>query len=127
MAKKQLRVLVACEFSGVVRRAFRALGHDAWSCDLLPAKDRSPYHFHADVRPFLTDDWDLLIAHPPCTYLVTSAAWAFTDGPYHQQVQPGTLVGAARRQAREESLAFVRALLDAPIPRIALAMCRRVS
>lgn len=64
--------------------------------------------------------WDLMIAHPPCTYLTVSAAWAFEDGPYHQQVKPGTLVGAERRQAREEALEFVRLLLGAPIPMIAL-------
>jgi len=115
-----LRVLVGCEFSGVVREAFRAKGHEAWSCDLLPAEDGSRWHFQCDVLNVLKNGWDVAIFHPPCTYLVTSAAWAFTDGPYHQKVKPGTLVGAARREAREESLSFVRALMDAPIPRIAI-------
>ena len=68
------RVLVACEFSGVVRRAFRALGHDAWSCDLLPAEDGSPFHVQGDVLPILGDGWDILIAHPPCTHLAVSGA-----------------------------------------------------
>lgn len=116
----KVRVLVACEFSGVVREAFRSRGHDAWSCDLLPAADGSPFHIQGDAIAALALGWDLLIAHPPCTYLAVSAAWAFGDGPYHQRVKPGTLVGAERRQAREDALAFVRALLDAPIPMIAL-------
>lgn len=68
-----MRVLVACEFSGVVRRAFAARGHDAWSCDLLPAEDRSNRHITGDVRAVLGDGWDLLIvAHPPCTRLCRS-------------------------------------------------------
>jgi len=67
-------VLVACESSGTVREAFRLLGHDAWSCDLLAADDDSPFHFHGDCRPVITDEgpWDLVIAHPPCTYLSVS-------------------------------------------------------
>ena len=97
MMSSPLRVLVACEASGVVRRAFRALGHDAWSCDLLPADDASPFHFQCDVRELLRPlRWDLMIAHPPCTYLTNAAAWAYTDGPYHQRTKPTTLVGAAR-------------------------------
>lgn len=68
-----MRVLVACEFSGVVRRAFAARGHDAWSCDLLPAEDRSNHHIVGDVRDHLDAGWDLLIvAHPPCTRLCRS-------------------------------------------------------
>jgi hypothetical protein len=68
-----MRVLVACEFSGIVRRAFAARGHDAWSCDLLPAEDRSNHHIVGDARALLNDGWDLLIvAHPPCTRLCNS-------------------------------------------------------
>jgi hypothetical protein len=68
-----MRVLIACEFSGAVRRAFRALGHDAWSCDLLPAEDGSPYHIQGDVREVVRrGGWDLIIAHTPCTYLCNS-------------------------------------------------------
>lgn len=68
-----MRVLVACEFSGIVRRAFAAKGHDAWSCDLLPAEDRSNQHYVGDVREHLHDGWDLLmVAHPPCTRLCNS-------------------------------------------------------
>ena len=68
-----MKVLVACEFSGIVRRAFADRGHDAWSCDLLPAEDRSNKHLQCDVRDILADGWDLLIvAHPPCTRLCNS-------------------------------------------------------
>lgn len=114
-----MRVLVACEFSGTVRDAFAAAGHHAVSCDLLPT-ERSGLHHQGDVRALLDHGWDLMIAHPPCTYLTISAAWAFGDGPYHQKVKPGTLVGAARRAAREEAVAFVKALHDAPIARVAI-------
>jgi site-specific DNA-cytosine methylase len=106
-----MRVLIACEFSGVVREAFRARGHDAWSCDLLPAEDGSKYHFEGDVMYCLDQSasempmtWDLMIAHPPCTHLAVSGARWFKD--------------KAKEQA--EALEFVRALLNAPIPRIAL-------
>lgn len=103
-----MRVLVACEFSGVVRRAFAALGHDAWSCDLLPAEDDSKKHLVGDVRWrwHLNDGWDLMIAHPPCTHLAVSGARHF-----------------AAKQAsgvQQEALEFVQTLLDAPIPKIAL-------
>lgn len=72
------RVLVACECSGRVREAFRARGHDAVSCDLLPDEQGSPYHVHGDVVPVLREPWALVIAHPPCTYLANSGArWLF--------------------------------------------------
>ena len=115
-----MRVLVACEYSGRVRDAFRALGHDAYSCDLLPADDGSMFHLRGDATKYLRDGWDMLVAHPPCTYLTSAAEWAYGDGPYHQKVKPGTLVGAARRAAREESLALFCAFLEAPIPFIAV-------
>jgi hypothetical protein len=68
-----VKVLIGCEFSGVVRRAFSDLGHDAWSCDLLPAEDRSNKHIIGDVRDILNDGWDLLaVFHPPCTRLCNS-------------------------------------------------------
>lgn len=102
-----MRVLVACEFSGTVREAFRALGHDAWSCDLLPTDKPSPFHIEGDVLPVLTQGWDLMIAHPPCTYLAVS-------GLHWNGRIPG------RAQKTEEGLAFVQTLMDAPIPRIAV-------
>jgi site-specific DNA-cytosine methylase len=101
-----MRVLVACEFSGVVRRAFRAFGHDAWSCDLLPAEDGSPHHFQCDVRSVLQSagTWDIMIAHPPCTHLAVSGARWFR--------------GKEREQA--EALEFVQMLMDAPAERICI-------
>ena len=76
------RILIACEFSGVVRRAFAARGHDVWSCDLLPAEDRSNRHIQRDVRDILHDGWDMLIvAHPPCTRLCNSGVRWLTRAP----------------------------------------------
>lgn len=99
-----MNVLIACEFSGVVRRAFRARGHNAWSCDLLPAEDAGE-HFTSDVRDcFRVVPWDLMIAHPPCTHLAVSGARWFRD----------------KQSEQAEALDFVRALLAAPVPRIAL-------
>jgi len=74
-----MKILVACEYSGRVREAFRKLGHDAWSCDLLPSDDNSPYHIQGDVLELLDKGWDMMIAHPPCTYLANSGVqhmWA---------------------------------------------------
>lgn len=100
-----MRVLVACEFSGIVRDAFLALGHDATSCDLLPAEREGP-HIQGDVLAVLGAGWDLLVAHPPCTHLAVSGARYFA---------------AKRADGRQqEALDFVRALLAAPIPHIAL-------
>jgi hypothetical protein len=102
-----LRVLVACEFSGTVRQAFRLRGHEAYSADLLPAADGSPYHLQGDVRDVLRGRWDLMIAHPPCTYLSVS-------GIHWNSRRPG------RAEETEKALVFVRELLQAPIPRIAV-------
>ena len=99
-----MRVLVACEYSGVVRRAFASLGHDAWSCDLLPAEDESPKHYQGDVFDIIDGYWDIMIAHPPCTHLAVSGARWFKD----KQVE------------QAEALEFVQRLLDADIPKIAL-------
>lgn len=115
-----MRVLIAGESSGVSREEFRKLGHDAWSCDLQPADDGSEFHYQCDVFEILGEEWDLMIAHPSCTYLTNSAAWAYGDGPYHQGVKEGTLVGEARRNARREALIFVQRLMDAPIPMVAI-------
>lgn len=121
-----MNILIGCESSGTVREQFRDLGHNAWSCDLLPADDGSKYHIQGDILEIAYwgknegFEWDLMIVHPPCTYLTVSAAWAFKDGPYHQKVKPGTLVGIHRRRAREEALNFVQKLMDAPIPFICI-------
>lgn len=98
-----MRVLVACEFSGRVRDAFLAQGHDAMSCDLLDTDVPGP-HYKGDVRDILGDAWDLMICHPPCTHLAVSGARWFKD----------------KLNEQAEALEFVRTLLDAPIPRIAL-------
>jgi len=101
-----MRVLVACEYSGRVRDAFLALGHDAMSCDLLPTDVPGPHHL-GDVRDLLDNGWDMMIAHPPCTYLCSS-------GLHWNKRRP------ERAQMTEGALEFVRLLLDAPINRIAL-------
>jgi hypothetical protein len=99
-----VRVLVGCEFSAKVRDAFRARGHNAYSCDLLPSEGDPLFHYQTDVRLVLGLGWDLMIVHPPCT-LLTRAGARWWKG---------------REREQEESLHFVRLLLDAPIPRIAL-------
>lgn len=111
-----MRVLVACEYSGVVRRAFLARGHDAWSCDLLPAEDGSNRHIRGDVRDHLNDGWDLLaVMHPPCTVLCNSGAkHLYIGGRKENGRDP------ARWAALEEACAFYRTLRDAPIPRKAV-------
>ena len=98
-----MKVLVACEYSGTVRDAFIAKGHEAMSCDLLPTDVKGP-HYQGDVRDIIDNGWDLMIAHPPCTHLAVSGARWFKD----KQVE------------QAEALDFVRLLLDADIPKIAL-------
>jgi len=98
-----MKVLVACEYSGTVRDAFAALGHDATSCDLLPT-DRPGKHYQGDVFDIINDGWDLMIAHPPCTHLAVSGAKHF-----HR-----------KESEQAAALDFVRRLLDAPIQCIAL-------
>lgn len=100
-----MKVLVACEYSGVVRDAFIGGGHSAMSCDLLPTERPGP-HYQGDVLDVLDDGWDLMLAFPPCTHLAVSGARWFPE---------------KRADGRQQAaLAFVRALLDADIPRIAL-------
>lgn len=133
-----ISVLVLCENSGVVRDTFIRAGCYAMSCDLLPTSSPMggdwrqfdtpsgpmalPTHHIGDAINLLHDivdetDWDLLVAHPDCTYLTGAAAWAFGDGPYHQKVKPGTLVGPERRAARDKALDFVRQIMASPCPR----------
>jgi hypothetical protein len=101
-----MKILVACEYSGTVRDAFIAAGHDAMSCDLLPTDQPGP-HYEGDVTDIINDGWDLMVAHPPCTYLsVSNMHW--------------TARGLRDPQLTEDALAFVQLLLDAPIERIAL-------
>jgi hypothetical protein len=98
-----MKVLIACEFSGTVRDAFLARGHDAWSCDLLPSETKGP-HIQGDVSKVIKKGWDLMIAHPPCTHLAVSGARYFKQ----------------KQKEQSEALAFVKLLLDAPIQKIAL-------
>lgn len=107
---RPLNVLVACESSGEVRNAFRKLGHYAWSCDLLPADDNSPFHIQQDCLEVAYDSkhqWDLMIAHPPCTYLCSS-------GLHWNKRTPG------RSDRTNEAIDFVLKLMLAPIPKIAI-------
>ena len=101
-----MRVLVACESSGKVRDAFIRLGHDAMSCDLLPTKVPGP-HYEGDIFDIINDGWDLMVAHPPCTYIAVSGMhW--------------TIRGLRDPQLTEEALIFVRRLMDADIPYICI-------
>jgi hypothetical protein len=102
-----MRVLVACEYSGAVRDAFIRAGHYAASCDLLPSESTIGDHYQCNVLDIIDHDWDLLIAHPPCTYLCSS-------GLHWNKRRP------ERRFLTDEALEFVRALMDAPVPRIAI-------
>lgn len=114
MSKTALRVLVACEFSGVVRRAFAARGHDAWSCDLLPAEDRSNRHIIGDARDILADGWDLLmVAHPPCTRLCNSGVRWLTTPPAGKSL-------AQIWAELDEAAALFSAFWNAPIERICI-------
>jgi site-specific DNA-cytosine methylase len=98
------RILVACEYSARVRDAFAAKGWEAWSCDLLPCEKEGGHHYQGPVEDLLDQPWDLMIAHPPCTHLAVSGARWFKD----------------KQKEQTEALAFVRLLLNAPIPRICL-------
>ena len=101
-----MKVLVACEYSGIVRDAFTSKGHDAWSCDILPTESPGN-HFQGDILEHLNKGWDLMIAHPPCTHLSVSGARWFTEGkkPMH---------------LRDDAIEFVQKLMDAPVKHIAI-------
>lgn len=107
------RVLVACEFSGVVRRAFAARGHDAWSCDLLPAADGSNRHIVGDARDLLGEGWDLMVAHPPCTRLCNSGVRWLHRPP------PGRTAEEIRAELHAAAGLFSD-FLNAPVERIAI-------
>lgn len=107
------RILIACEYSGIVRRAFTARGFDAWSCDLLPAEDGSNHHYTGDVRNILGDGWDMMIvAHPPCTRLCNSGVrWLTTPPPGKTKAQMWAEL--------DEGADLFSCLWNAPIPRVA--------
>jgi hypothetical protein len=101
-----MKVLIACEFSGIVREAFKARGHDAWSCDLLPTEIPGQ-HIQDGVELHLDEHWDLMIAHPPCTYLAGSGLH------WNKRIK-------GRSKLTHQAMLFVFTLLDANIPKIAL-------
>lgn len=110
---KPLNVLIACEFSGAIRNEFRKLGHNAFSCDIVPSIDNSQYHYQCDVRNVLNAyEWDLLIAHPPCTYLTLAGNRWFK--PEYADKYP------TRQQDRQDAIDFFMELYNAPIPHIAV-------
>jgi hypothetical protein len=108
-----LRVLIACETSGVMRRAFVARGHNVWSCDLLAAEDGSDRHIVGDVRDYLCDDWDLVVAHPPCTRLCNSGVrWLHRPPPGRTLAEMWTELA--------EGVALFAACWNAPAPLLAV-------
>lgn len=113
-----MKILVACEYSGRVRRAFAAMGHDVISADFDPSEDDSPYHYQGDCFDLINDQaFDLMIAHPPCTYLARSGMRWLKDQP---PLKSGKPVGAERRRLLHEALAFFAQLQAVDIPRIAI-------
>lgn len=107
-----MKVLVACEYSGIVRDAFTKAGHDAWSCDILPTESKGK-HIQDDVLNHLDKDWDMMIAHPPCTHLSVTGQWCFTKGVKDPKL-------------RDDALDFVKKLMDAPIQKICIENPRSV-
>ena len=103
-----MKVLIACEFSGVVREAFKAQGHDAWSCDILPTEIPGQ-HIQGDVLEILDDGWDMMVAHPPCTYLSNAGA---------RFMYPKGILSQDRLQLAQEGKVFFMKLLNADIPKI---------
>lgn len=113
-----MRILCACEESQTVAKAFRAKGHEAFSCDVQPCSGGHPeWHYQQDVFEVINMGWDMMIAHPPCTYLTVTANKWLKDQPKRSS---GKLVGAERRKAKEEAESFFLKLLDCGIPRICL-------
>jgi hypothetical protein len=129
-----MRVLIGMETSGAIRDRLLARGVEAYSVDLLESDTTSANHIKEDIFYVLKHDtnWTWAIFHPDCTYLTNSAAWAYKDGPYHQKVKPNTLVGQARREAREKALEQVRLLMsytfplaiENPVGAISTAICK---
>ncbi len=107
-----MKVLVACEFSGIVREAFKKKGHDAWSCDILPTEIEGN-HIQGDVLNILDDGWDLMVAHPPCTYLCNSGVcWLYERGTKNKNLD--------RWEKMREGAMFFKKLLDCDIPKKAI-------
>ena len=102
-----MKILIACEFSGIVREAFRKKGHDAWSCDLLPTEIDSSFHYRTNVLNVLDVNWDMMIAFPPCTYLTTTANRSFLNNP-------------GRWEKRLDAMWFIYKLMNADIENICI-------
>ena len=116
------KVLVACEYSGIVRDAFTRLGHDAWSIDILPTESKGQ-HIQDDVLNHLNKDWDLMVAHPPCTYLcVTGTGWLYHPDDKHldKRIRRPHPKFPNRREQQKDALEFVQKLMDAPIEKICI-------
>src|SRR5260370_36403452 len=111
-----MKVMIACELSGRVRDGFRRRGHQALSCDFLENDSFGP-HYQGDVFDIIADGWDLMIAHPPCTYLANSGVMWFTNKP---KIPQGGLVGEERWIAMREAAEFFRRLKQSAIPKIAI-------
>ena len=118
-----MKVLVACEYSGIVRDAFIKKGHESISCDLLPSESNLGKHYKGNVKDILDDGWDMMIAHPPCTYLAVSGArWFYHPEDKHlpyEERRPHPL-HPNRKQLQEEALDFIKLLMKAPIEKIAI-------
>ena len=107
-----MKILVACEYSGVVRDAFRLKGHDAWSCDILPCDADEKYHYQCDIFDIIDKSWDMMIACPPCTYLSVSGNRWFL--PKYAERYPN------RQRDREDAVEFFMKLANAPIEKICI-------
>ena len=106
-----MKILVGCEFSGIVREAFRKHGHNAWSCDLLSADDKSEYHIQDDILNHLDENWDIAIFHPPCTFLTISAnKW------YKDELD----MFSERQNSRIDAIKFFMQLINCNIPKVAV-------
>lgn len=110
---RRLKILIGCEFSGIVRDEFRKLGHNAWSCDLLPTEADPAFHIQGDLLSVLGDGWDLAVFHPPCTYLCNSGVRWLYGGKGKER-------DADRWRKMTDAATFFKALLAAPIPGIAI-------
>ena len=116
-----LNVIVGCEYSGEVREAFRTLGHNAWSCDLLPADDNSPFHYQGDVFEAIeAQNWDIGIFHPPCTYLTNAGVRWLHEHVQSRNGKKPVISGKVRWDYMREGANFFKQLLESDIPKIAV-------
>lgn len=117
-----MKILIACEYSGRVRNAFTKLGHDVMSCDLLPT-ELPGKHYQGDVLDILQEDWGMMIAHPPCTFLTNAQSWTYyhpADRLLERHLRRPHPKYPDRRHQQDEAIKFFKTLLTAPIPRICI-------